>query len=287
MPGYDETDSLLSTEEASPPPTYSSITPSAPRQKKRQSWDVCLLVLVALFFFIATICGSSILVKVSRPSDILDPVAREELRREWLAERETHKREHEQWQLERVQHAGREKRWELERREYALEVIGRERERREWEDNAARQKIEWEDKVEHERQQWETEVAHKQRTWQAEVARQRREWEDETAHKKKQWQAEKARHDEEDRRWEQERWERMRLYWGDLWRNPRCHSYAKREYSARLWNIAPGADGIQACQRTLITINGRALPSPTSCEDRVRARLSLVFGRSVLTTCYP
>jgi len=102
----------------------------------------------------------------------------------------------------------------------------------------------------------------KQKEFASEVQR----WEEEnTRHDE-----EKARHDEEDRRWEEERWERMQLYWGDLWRNDHCHAYATREYSSRLWNIAPGQDGLVACRRTPITINRRLISQPTRCEDRGR-----------------
>ncbi|KAI0337363.1 hypothetical protein BDW22DRAFT_1340032, partial [Trametopsis cervina] len=90
------------------------------------------------------------------------------------------------------------------------------------------------------------------------------------AKERKDWEAERARHEEEDRRWEKDRWDRMQLYWGDLWRNDHCHSYATREYSARLWNIAPGANGLEACRVTSNRINARDFATPTYCEDRGR-----------------
>lgn len=241
MPSDNDTEPLLRS--PSGPPSYSvappgqpsSLTQRKPGRRPRPSWEVLLLAAVALLVCIGVVVQVG--VALSRPRDILDPKAREELRREWLSERETHKKEHEQWALERQQHDDDAVRWERERQE-----IGRER------------------------QQWEEELAHA-----------KEQWEEELAHARGRWAKEKARHDEEDRRWEKERWERMRLYWGDIWRNDRCHSYATREYTARLWNIAPGADGIQACMRTAVTINGRELEiaSPSNCEDRVRNGTSM------------
>lgn len=102
----------------------------------------------------------------------------------------------------------------------------------------------------------------------------------------KRWEEEKARHDEEDRRWEKERWERMQLYWGDLWRNDHCHAYATREYTSQLWNIAPGQDGLAACRHSPITINGRLISNPTSCEDRVSTKAFATFMRLILRYLY-
>jgi len=62
--------------------------------------------------------------------------------------------------------------------------------------------------------------------------------------------------------------ERVQPYWGDLWRKDYCHAYGTREYSSQLWNIAPGQDRVGACKVTPITIHGRVLAAPTSCEDK-------------------
>ncbi|KAI0747306.1 hypothetical protein BC629DRAFT_1599492 [Irpex lacteus] len=150
----------------------------------------------------------------SSPRDILDPIERENIRREWNRERANHDAEHKQWGLERKEYDKFKRLWRNEQSLHDTEVEG----------------------------------------W----VRQRRQWE-----------LEKARHEAEDQRWEKERWERMRLYWGPLWRNDHCHAYATREYTARLWNIAPGADGLAACKQMSMTINRRSI-FPSECEDRSR-----------------
>ncbi|KAI0700717.1 hypothetical protein BC835DRAFT_1326024 [Cytidiella melzeri] len=171
------------------------------------------ILVVAMFMMVAVTVFCVVFV-FSRPRDILDPIERENIRREWRLERANHDNEHKQWELERKDYDEFKLLWGNEKMQYEKELQMRERERAEWE-------------------------------------------------------AEKARHNAEDRRWEQERWERMQLYWGNLWRNNHCHAYATREYTARLWNIAPGADGVVACQRTSTMINGRTI-MPSSCEDRGR-----------------
>ena len=116
--------------------------------------------------------------------------------------------------------------------------------------------------------------AHIRREWHREELahdKQHRWWDierDQWEQDRRRWEIEKARHEAEDRRWEKERLRRMRLYWGPLWRNDHCHSYGTREYTARLWNIAPGADGLAVCMQMPMTINN-ILILPSECEDRV------------------
>ncbi len=185
-------------------------SPSSPVSRTVTPNRIILVLSFLLFFTTAT----AIIHAVHRPRDILDPIERENIRREWNRERANHDAEHKQWGLERKEYDKFKRLWRNEQSLHDTEVEG----------------------------------------W----VRQRRQWE-----------LEKARHEAEDQRWEKERWERMRLYWGPLWRNDHCHAYATREYTARLWNIAPGADGLAACKQMSMTINRRSI-FPSECEDRVR-----------------
>jgi hypothetical protein len=216
-----------------------------------------LLILFSLILVMTTL-GTALYVVASRPQDILDPVERENIRREWLRERKNHESEHQQWLRERAEFEQFKVLRTREKAEYALEVETRVRQRREWEKERRRQEDEWEK----ERRRYEEE---------REKERRRHEME---------WEKERRRHEEEDQRWEKEKWERMQLYWGDLWRNGKCHSYGTREYTARLWNIAPGANGIEACMQKTIKINNQVV-LPTECEDRV------CFPRVFCCKCVP
>ncbi|KAG6812357.1 hypothetical protein H0H92_003257 [Tricholoma furcatifolium] len=61
--------------------------------------------------------------------------------------------------------------------------------------------------------------------------------------------------------------ERARLYWDDVRRDEHCLSNGHRKYSARLANLIPSIDGMEACKATPITLNGVTYDKPISCED--------------------
>ncbi|KAI0089078.1 hypothetical protein BDY19DRAFT_123587 [Irpex rosettiformis] len=324
MPRASEASSLLGSR--GPPPAYSSIqsdnispdpAPATRRVRPRHLEDrstrnqgkqdgeslSSLLsrkvtpgrIIFALSFLWVITTTVFIIASISlRSRDILDPIERENIRREWRRERLNHDTEHKQWNLERNEYNKFKHLWELESNEYDkfkelwnkeqqqhdLELAEWARQRKEWESEKARQQKEWESEKALQQKEWESEKAHQQKEWESEKAHQQKEWESEKtrqqkqwdlkkARQQKQWDLEKARHEAEDQRWEKERWERMRLYWGPLWRNDHCHSYGTREYTARLWNIAPGADGIAACEQMPMTINRRSI-FPSECEDRGR-----------------
>ncbi|PPQ66827.1 hypothetical protein CVT24_008686 [Panaeolus cyanescens] len=61
--------------------------------------------------------------------------------------------------------------------------------------------------------------------------------------------------------------------WENLRPGEHCLRYATREYTARLANAPPGAEGFRACKTTPVIIHGREM-LPTFCQD-------LGFGRGV------
>jgi hypothetical protein len=96
------------------------------------------------------------------------------------------------------------------------------------------------------------------------------------------WAAEREEHVREKRQWDIERWEWEReerlhpgrcpvtpagAHWDVPTSSPQCHSYGKREYSARLWDIPYGWSWVDACNATPINIHGISIRSPDFCED--------------------
>ncbi|KAG6844996.1 hypothetical protein H0H87_001768 [Tephrocybe sp. NHM501043] len=61
--------------------------------------------------------------------------------------------------------------------------------------------------------------------------------------------------------------ERARLYWDDIRGDEHCISNGRKKYSARLANLTPSLDGMEACKSTAITLNGVTYDKPISCEN--------------------
>jgi hypothetical protein len=76
---------------------------------------------------------------------------------------------------------------------------------------------------------------------------------------------------EEAERIEKEKWERqrMRLYWDNIQADKQCVAHGTRKYTARLANLLPGIDAIEACKATPFTIHDMTYDSPAYCEDGV------------------
>ncbi|KII94909.1 hypothetical protein PLICRDRAFT_33739 [Plicaturopsis crispa FD-325 SS-3] len=118
-----------------------------------------------------------------------------------------------------------------------------------------------------ERERWERERndhAREHEGWERE--RETREKE----HERKRIEKERKQREQERQREEEERRQRMNLYWDTpVLASQSCHSYATREYTARLWNIpAFGYDWTKACNETPIHIHNVTIESPTWCENR-------------------
>lgn len=93
---------------------------------------------------------------------------------------------------------------------------------------------------------------------------------------KAQWDTENKRYQEDMIKWEAERKaeekrrkenERRRL--GIYWDQPfghQCVEYGTRPYNARLMNVPPGFDGLEACGEMPIVFHGRTIEKPLRCE---------------------
>ncbi|KAG6824699.1 hypothetical protein H0H92_006098 [Tricholoma furcatifolium] len=88
---------------------------------------------------------------------------------------------------------------------------------------------------------------------------QAREWKYKAEHFEEEW---KAKLEKEERQRK-----RARLYWGEFVGAERCVSSGHRRYSARLWNLTPDLEAIDACKSTRAVINGISYDSPASCEN--------------------
>ncbi|KAG6916939.1 hypothetical protein DXG01_004626 [Tephrocybe rancida] len=77
--------------------------------------------------------------------------------------------------------------------------------------------------------------------------------------------------------------ERARLYWGDIQGAEHCIANGRKKYSARLANLTPSIDGMEACKATPITLNGVTYRQPISCENTVGRYLSNAVAHNL--TC--
>ncbi|KAH0581643.1 hypothetical protein H2248_011340 [Termitomyces sp. 'cryptogamus'] len=61
--------------------------------------------------------------------------------------------------------------------------------------------------------------------------------------------------------------ERARLYWDDIQGDEYCLANGRKKYTARLANLTPSLDSMEACKFTSITLNGVTYDRPISCEN--------------------
>ena len=181
--------------------------------------------------------------------NILDPDVRDRIRREWSIEVRDHQRAMECARDRERQWNEREQKWELEWKEKM--------------DDWAEKKDRWQK----EEQQWDEKVQRREREWGKETD----DWnkkKDEWRRLQEGWAREKERREREEAK---ERWERehMNLYWEDVRGGEKCVAHKTKEYSARLANLLPRVDAMDACKSTPFSIHGVAYESPLHCEDRV------------------
>jgi hypothetical protein len=165
---------------------------SRPNSKSKREFYLSYSSLAAIFIFLLVLvplsglCGAWIQWSVRVSRDIVDPKVRDQIRREWSIELETHNRA--------MEHAQAEER-------------------------------EWQEKKEN-------------------------------------------REREESERAEREKRNRdlMGLYWDDA-QGEHCIAYRTRRYRARLENLLPSINVIEACKATPITIHSLTYDSPLYCED--------------------
>ncbi|KAG6812360.1 hypothetical protein H0H92_003260 [Tricholoma furcatifolium] len=177
------------------------------------------------------------------------------------------------------------KQWEVEKKNHAIEVQG-------WEaDQAARRATESREieRFRREQQRWDEKIE-----WYKDqgedLARRQRQMDEEYRRKEQVWKSKIDRFEEEwnkmvDR--EVRERERARLYWDDVHGEEHCLSNGHRKYSARLANLTPSLDGMEACRATPITLNGVIYANPISCEDTSRGiRGHWVAGNENLCAAY-
>lgn len=75
------------------------------------------------------------------------------------------------------------------------------------------------------------------------------------------WEIERRRRDEEPSVYPYD------AYWDAPVSSKQCHSYGKREYSARLWGIPWAWGWMEACAVTPVRIDGTIINRPDRCED--------------------
>jgi hypothetical protein len=153
----------------------------------------------------------------------------------WAHARQQYQQDRHDWEIQRASYAQDRIDWELER-----EAMGEEREAMGEEREAMGE----------ERSKFEAEF----KNWQS----QRAEW----ALQREQWQREKKRYDGS----------YPEPAPGAFWSKPeiaeKCHSYGKREYTARIWNVPGGWSWENACKTLPNEFHGITFISPDSCENR-------------------
>jgi hypothetical protein len=224
--------------------------------------------------------------------DIQDQNVRDRIRKEWNIETKAHERamEHareleKQWkekehEWKEKMHDWNDKENDWHRKEQNWEVKWKEMERQ------ARKEAE---RIEKEKRDRENDWHRKEQNWKVEwkelerqareeaerIEKEKRDRENDWHRKEQDWKVKwkdmerQAR--EEAERVEKEKWDRehMNLYWEDIQSGENCIAHKTKRYSARLANLLPGINALEACKATPLTIHGMTYDSPLECEDRV------------------
>lgn len=189
-----------------------------------------------------------------------------------------------EWELERRQHQADRRLWDSERhrwdREAAQHVVQREawaREREEIQTERAeiierhKEIVRREGVLQHELTVFNRDRIQLERE-KDEMSRTRVEYESERLV----WDKQRAMWARDRDDWEKERQGRegfphvypAEAYWDTPVPSKQCHSYGKREYSARLWGIPSGWDWMEACKVTPVKIDGVMIYQADRCEDK-------------------
>ena len=226
------------------------------------------------------LCGAWIQESIS--DKILDPEVRDRIRHEWDVEFQKHREAIVRAQLEEQDWHKKKQRREREEAEW----IKKARSEREADEVAARRRRENELRLERKEAEW---IRKERSAREADEVAERRRRENEQRLERKEaervervrrermaeereWQRKKQSREREEAEWierEKRRRERMRLYWDDIRSDPHCIAHGTRKYTARLANLQPGIDPIEACKTTPFTIHGVTYDSPAHCEDHV------------------
>lgn len=181
-----------------------------------------------------------------------------------------------EWEQQRRQHEADLKLWDTERQRWELEVSQHAVQRDQW----AREREEFEKER--------TEIVREKTLLKQDIAALNRDRNQLEREKDKMTRA-RADHELEKLGWAIDRatwardrddWERERserepvphdypaeAHWDIAVPSERCHSYGKREYSARLWDIPSGWDWMEACKFTPIDIHGIVVHEADRCDD--------------------
>jgi len=220
-------------------------------------------------------------------TDLVNPAVWKARRLDYQLDRESWETQRQQWIQDKKSHLGEVSQWDEERRvfrkEHAqllLERHLREQERLDW---AAKKDI-----YETERREVEQEKEHI-RLERSNHEQELKQWDEE----RKSYESGKAKlereiaKERESRNAEREEWERERrqheddkappgAFWEERVKSASCHSYGRREYSAKLSNIPAGWTPMRACLATPVDFYGVMVRRPDRCE------YTGVLGRDVI-----
>jgi len=186
-------------------------------------------------------------------------------------------------ELERRQHQADVKLWDSERRRWDREVVQHRAQHKQWEHEQEEIRKDRAESLERHREivKRETDLQHELAIFNRDRLRLERE-KNEMSKTRGQYEADKRIWDADRATWARDRddWERERreresvphvhpagAHWDIPVPSKECHSYGKREYSARLWDIPSGWTWLEACRVTPIRIDGVLINQPDRCED--------------------
>jgi len=247
-----------------PPPSY-GIVASETRplfHKKRRDNKITLVTLFVTAFVLVLLIGTLTGGLIGQVVERDDPATWDRLRLQYRTDREL-------WEKERV-------RWERERNEHRIEVDQWDRDRHQLHADRVEFDKRWSAfKQQEYNLQQQIESSNRQRL---ELQKEK----DLLSKEKGANELTKLSMDKDRASWARERdqWEHERNQHHDgpsvypfeaHWEKPvpgQCHSYGKREYSARLWDIPFTWDWIEACEVTPVKLRGLSINKTDRCENR-------------------
>ncbi|KAG6916938.1 hypothetical protein DXG01_004625 [Tephrocybe rancida] len=159
-------------------------------------------------------------------------------RQQWDSQRKEHIIERAQWDIDLRNHTLEEEVWGVKRQVLIDEYAFMERGYKAREKDLIQRQEEMKDVYRRTEQEWQLKIGKFEQEWQRKIDAEVRER------------------------------ERAHLYWDDIQGDERCLSNGHKKYTARLANLTPLFDGMEACNATAVTINGVTYNSPISCENR-------------------
>jgi hypothetical protein len=183
----------------------------------------------------------------------LDPDVLARIRQEWRIEVKEHERTMEHAREQERQWGEKERNWESEWKEKTAEWNQK---KDEWRRKEQNWDVEWNEMIRRKRAEWN----HQEDEWHKKEQNLKREWNEMMRRKRKE--TERVEREKRER-------EHMNLYWENIQGGDHCIAHKTKMYTARLANLLPGIDALEACRSTPLTIHGVTYYTPTNCEDRV------------------